>query len=384
MWLPIEGRFKDYIAMPKANNYQSLHTTVLGPGSKHLEIQIRTKEMHKTAEEGVAAHWAYKASTGSDGGAWKNLDSINYNKIVQKIKSWSEEIEQSEDYLEEIKNELLKDSIVVFTPQGHVIELPIGSTALDFAYRIHSEVGNHCSGAKADGSIIPLNKPLQNTQIVEILTSPNAHPNPTWLEWAGATSTKKKIKAWLNKYQSINSPEVKEEKKTTPQPVLPEKVKEEVSGPISYVSNETSGQIIVGKEANVMYSFAKCCNPVQGDEIIAYVTRGRGYIIHRKDCSNLSHMAEIKERTVPVTWSGEELMKTYRIVTKMNNDIFGEIDNAVKNHGGKLRKGNLGVDGNRLVGEFSIVADDENSIRKCTSAIRTLPSVIELSGTNGK
>lgn len=382
MWIPIEGRFKDYIAMPKANNYQSLHTTVLGPQNKHLEIQIRTWEMHKTAEEGVAAHWAYKASSGSESGAWKNMDSINYQKIVKKIKSWSKEIEQSEDYMEEIKNELLKDSIVVFTPQGHVIELPVGSTALDFAYKIHTEVGNHCSGARADGSIIPLNKPLQNTQIVEIMTSPSAHPNQQWLEAAASSSTKKKIKAWLNKYQSDFVPEIKAaEKKSVVQPKKelnnPAKL---INGTLSYVSPETKGTLMVGEDSNVMYSFAKCCNPMQGDDVVAYITRGRGYIIHRKDCSNLKHMAEVGERTVSVKWTGDEMMKRYRIVSKIDADIFGQIDNAVRSHGGRLRKGTLGVDANRLTGDFTIIAENEDAIRKCTAAIRTIPTVIELTG----
>ncbi len=382
MWIPIEGRFKDYIAMPKANNYQSLHTTVLGPQNKHLEIQIRTWEMHKTAEEGVAAHWAYKASSGSESGTWKNMDSINYQKIVKKIKSWSKEIEQSEDYMEEIKNELLKDSIVVFTPQGHVIELPVGSTALDFAYKIHTEVGNHCSGARADGSIIPLNKPLQNTQIVEIMTSPSAHPNQQWLEAAASSSTKKKIKAWLNKYQSDFVPEIKAaEKKPVVQPKKelnnPAKL---INGTLSYVSPETKGTLMVGEDSNVMYSFAKCCNPMQGDDVVAYITRGRGYIIHRKDCSNLKHMAEVGERTVSVKWTGDEMMKRYRIVSKIDADIFGQIDNAVRSHGGRLRKGTLGVDANRLTGDFTIIAENEDAIRKCTAAIRTIPTVIELTG----
>lgn len=382
MWIPIEGRFKDYIAMPKANNYQSLHTTVLGPQNKHLEIQIRTWEMHKTAEEGVAAHWAYKASSGSESGTWKNMDSINYQKIVKKIKSWSKEIEQSEDYMEEIKNELLKDSIVVFTPQGHVIELPVGSTALDFAYKIHTEVGNHCSGARADGSIIPLNKPLQNTQIVEIMTSPSAHPNQQWLEAAASSSTKKKIKAWLNKYQSDFVPEIKApEKKSAVQPKKelnnPAKL---INGTLSYVSPETKGTLMVGEDSNVMYSFAKCCNPMQGDDVVAYITRGRGYIIHRKDCSNLKHMAEVGERTVSVKWTGDEMMKRYRIVSKIDADIFGQIDNAVRSHGGRLRKGTLGVDANRLTGDFTIIAENEDAIRKCTAAIRTIPTVIELTG----
>lgn len=384
MWVPIEGRFKDYIAMPKANNYQSLHTTVLGPQSRHLEIQIRTREMHKTAEEGVAAHWAYKAASGSETGAWKSLDSINYQKIVKKIKNWATEIEQSEDYMEEIKNELLKDSIVVFTPQGHVIELPVGSTALDFAYKVHTEVGNHCAGARADGSIIPLNKPLANTQIVEIMTSPSSHPTPQWMEYAQTNSTRKKIKAWLNKYQMDNVPEVKEKK---PAPQIQKKPQEVLSNPakfigntLNYVSTEPTGSLVVGEDSNVMYAFAKCCNPMQGDDVVAYITRGRGYIIHKRTCSNLSHMAEIEQRTVNVKWTGDEQMKRYHVVTKMDDDIFGQIDNAVKSHGGRLRRGSLDVYGNRLTGEFTIIADNEESIRKCTTAVRQIPTVLELTG----
>lgn len=386
MWIPIEGRFKDYIAMPKANNYQSLHTTVLGPQSRHMEIQIRTQEMHKTAEEGVAAHWAYKAASGSESGTWKTVDSINYQKIVKKLKSWSQEISESDDFMDEIKNELLKDSIVVFTPQGHVIELPIGSTALDFAYKVHTEVGNHCSGARADGSIIPLNKPLANTQIIEIMTSPSAHPNQQWLEYAQTTSTKKKIKAWLNKYEQSNTPLIaKTEKKEAPAPV--KKVQDPLTAPatiingsLSFTTTEPTGTIMIGEDSNILYSFAKCCNPMKGDEVVAYITRGRGYVIHRTDCSNLEHMEGIDHRLVPVRWTGAGVMKTYKVVAKMDPDLFGEIDNAVKKHGARLRKGKLDTDADKLTGDFMIVAESEEAIKKATAAIRTIPSVIQLAG----
>jgi len=386
MWIPIEGRFKDYIAMPKANNYQSLHTTVLGPQSRHLEIQIRTQEMHKTAEEGVAAHWAYKAASGSESGTWKTVDSINYNKIVKKLKSWSKEISEAEDFMDEIKNELLKDSIVVFTPQGHVIELPIGSTALDFAYKVHTEVGNHCSGARADGSIIPLNKPLANTQIVEILTSPSSHPNQQWLEYAQTTSTKKKIKAWLNKYEAENAPQIAKQDKKEQQQPTPQKKQDTqplssiINGSLSYITSEPSGSIMIGEDSNILYSFAKCCTPMQGDDVVAYITRGRGYIIHRADCSNLKHMEGIEHRLVPVKWIGNNLMKTYTVVAKMDPDLFGEIDNAVRKHGARLRKGKLDTDAGKLTGDFMLVATSEEEIRKATSAIRTIPAVIQLSG----
>ena len=379
-WHPIEGRFKDYIAMPKTNNYQSLHTTVLGPDSKHLEIQIRTQEMDKTAEEGVAAHWSYKASSGSEVGAWKNYDSVNYNKIITKIKNWSKEIEQNEDYMDEIKNELLKDSIVVFTPQGRVIELPVGATALDFAFKIHTEVGTHCTGAKADSSIIPLNKPLENTQVVEILTSPSAHPHHSWLEYAKTPSAKKKIMAWLNRNQADNTPQVVEkkkddEKKPEVKPLIP------LMQGIRFIPTERSASsVIISNESNILFDFAKCCNPVHGDSIVAYITRGRGYVIHKKDCRNLKNMPEAEMRLVPVEWDSNELVRRFRVTAKMNAELFGEIDGAVKKHEGRLISGALDVTPEGLVGTFTISAGSEDALKKMVSSIRALPSIVRIQG----
>lgn len=380
-WHPIEGRFKDYIAMPKTNNYQSLHTTVLGPDGKHLEIQIRTQEMDKTAEEGVAAHWSYKASSGSEAGAWKNYDQINYNKIITKIKNWSKEIEQNEDYMDEIKNELLKDSIVVFTPQGRVIELPVGATALDFAYKIHTEVGNHCTGAKADSAIIPLNKPLENTQVVEILTSPAAHPHHSWLEYAKTPSAKKKIMAWLNKNLSDNIPQISDKKKDD------DKKQEEIKPLIPLMqgikfvpTDKNTSSVIISNESNILFDFAKCCNPVHGDEIVAYVTRGRGYVIHRKDCKNLKNMSEVEKRLVPVVWDSNELVRRFKVTAKMNAELFGEIDGAVKKQNGRLISGSLDVAPEGLVGTFTISASSEVDLRKMVTAIRALPSIIRIQG----
>lgn len=379
-WHPIEGRFKDYIAMPKANNYQSLHTTVLGPNSRHLEIQIRTREMDKTAEEGVAAHWSYKASTGSESGAWKSYDSINYNKIINKIKNWSKEIEQNEDYMDEIKNELLKDSIVVFTPQGRVIELPVGATALDFAFKIHTEVGVHCTGAKADGSIIPIDKPLGNTQVVEILTSPNAHPHRAWLEAAKTPSARKKIMAWLNKNEAIAPPapsveKKKEQKEEVIKPIIP------LMQGIKFTPTErNSSAVVISNESNILFDFAKCCNPVHGDEIVAYITRGRGYVIHRKDCKNLKNMVEAEKRLVPVEWDSSELVRRFKVTAKMNAELFGEIDGAVKKCNGRLIAGALDVSTEGLQGTFTISAASEGDLRKMVSSIRALPSIIRIQG----
>ena len=371
-WPPIEGRFKDYIAMPKTNNYQSLHTTVLGPNNRHLEIQIRTREMDKTAEEGVAAHWSYKASTGSESGVWKHYDSINYQKIIDKIKNWSKEIEQNEDYMDEIKNELLKDSIVVFTPQGRVIELPVGATALDFAFKIHTEIGVHTTGAKADGSIIPLSKPLGNTQVVEILTSPSAHPHHAWLEIAKTSSARKKIMAWLNK----NAPAVQNEQKKK------ETKSEEEDKPLKPIIPVMQGTVIINNNSNILFDFAKCCNPVYGDDIVAYITRGRGYVIHRKDCKNLANMAEADKRLVPVEWDSHELVRRFKVTAKMNAELFGEIDGAVKKYNGRLIAGSLDVCSEGLSGTFTVSANNEVEMHKMLSSIRLLPSIIRIQGTD--
>ena len=382
-WPPIEGRFKDYIAMPKTNNYQSLHTTVLGPNNRHLEIQIRTREMDKTAEEGVAAHWSYKASTGSESGSWKNYDSVNYQKIINKIKNWSKEIEQNEDYMDEIKNELLKDSIVVFTPQGRVIELPVGATALDFAFKIHTEIGVHTTGAKADGSIIPLSKPLSNTQVVEILTSPSAHPHHAWLEMAKTSSARKKIMAWLNKNAPAPAPEKKKEVKEAPadealKPPIP------LMQGIKFIpsSKDPASPVRINNESNILFDFAKCCNPVYGDEIVAYISRGRGYVIHRKDCKNLANMAEADKRLVPVVWDSHELVRRFKVTAKMNAELFGEIDGAVKKYNGRLIAGSLDVSAEGLSGTFTVSANNEVEMRRMLSSIRSLPSIIKIQGTD--
>lgn len=381
IWHPIEGRFKDYIAMPKSNNYQSLHTTVLGPNSRHLEIQIRTKEMDKTAEEGIAAHWSYKASSGSES-AWQDYDSENFNKIIKKIKNWSNEISQNDDYMDEIKNELLKDSIVVFTPKGRVIELPVGATALDFAFKIHTEVGSHCTGAKADGSIIPLSKPLQNTQTVEILTSPNAHPNDSWLNMVMTAGARKKIMNWLNKNQPANAPQISEKKKKEePEPEPNKQAKTVMMQGVKFIpTGKNPSTVIIGNDRHILFDFAKCCNPVHGDDIVAYITRGRGYVIHRRDCPNLKHMNEVEQRLVPVEWDSSELVRRFKVTAKANTDLFAEIDGAVKKCGGRILAGMLDASYSDVAGTFTISAASESTLQNMISSIRQLPSITKIWG----
>ncbi|MFA7225819.1 MAG: TGS domain-containing protein, partial [Sphaerochaetaceae bacterium] len=383
LWPPIEGRFKDYIAMPKANNYQSLHTTVMALDGKLLEIQIRTREMHATAEYGVAAHWTYKAEKG--GGAdrsWVQRDKEQFSRILHKLKSWSSEIEESETFLDDIKGELLKDTIYVFTPQGHIVELPANATALDFAYHIHTEIGNRTTGAKADGSIIPLSQPLKNTQVIEILTSPNARPTLNWLRLAQTTNARRKIRSWLNKNDdSIIVDKNIIAKKRVELPPTEEPQPTEEKEIVRSIFDPSRLTFKVGDEKNMMISLAKCCSPRRGDEIIGYVSRGRGIIVHRKNCRNLKNMAEIEERSIEVEWeNGNKLLtRRFRVVSKMTQNLFAEIEGAIRKYKGHLIEGRVEDDEqDRLVGSFTMEVDNEDDFKKVVRSIKAIPSIISI------
>jgi GTP pyrophosphokinase len=387
LWPPIEGRFKDYIAMPKANNYQSLHTTVMALDGKLLEVQIRTREMHATAEYGVAAHWVYKSDTGVSEGSWMQRDSEQFTRILHKLKSWSNEIEQSESFLDDIKGELLKDTIYVFTPQGHIVELPANATALDFAYHIHTEIGNHTTGAKADGSIIPLSQPLKNTQVIEILTSPNAHPNINWLRLAQTTNARRKIRSWLNKNDDsliIDKNIIAKKKVEPPQPPEPVDATVQLAEGeiVRSVMDQSRLTFKVGDEKNIMISLAQCCNPRRGDAIIGYVSRGRGIIVHRKDCRNLKHMTEIKERSIEVEWETAvpKLTRRFRVVSRITQDLFAEIEGAIRKYHGHLIEGRLD-DGEqeRLIGSFTMEVANEEDFKRVVKSIKSVPSIISIS-----
>lgn len=308
LWKPLEGRFKDYIAMPKANGYQSLHTTVMCDGMP-LEIQIRTEEMHSVAEHGVASHWLYKKGTNRDNVTLENLSIIN------QLKKLRQEQGNDAELFNEIRDELLGDSIFVFTPKGDVRELPMGATAIDFAYSIHSHIGETIVGAKADGRIIPLSSPLENTQIIEILTNPQAHPVENQLQFVKTAKAKSKIKAYLLQHD----PEWQPELKSAPvQPTVPQiqpslhfakgdgqrdsdSVLDGGSQSVP-VHQAEPVRIRIGDTTNFLVKAAGCCNPVYGDDIIGYVSRGRGLIIHCLGCPEFARIPNVRDRTVDVVW----------------------------------------------------------------------------------
>ena len=369
MWKPMPGRFKDYIAMPKPNMYQSLHTTVIGPNGEPVEIQIRTKEMHNIAEYGIAAHWKYKE------GNTQSMANNAEEKLqwLRQMIEWEKDLKDPQEFMNALKDDVFNSQVYVFTPKGDVIELPAGSTPIDFAYRVHTNVGNRCVGAKIDGRIVPIDYKLQNGNIVEVLTSSNSNgPSRDWINIVKTPNAKSRIRQWFKKERreeniergneilekefkkyslplkdnSIDKYMILMAKKFNQQTVedliatigyggimvtqVVPKIKElyekefkksqkqEQQEQINDIEKHkltdeeykkkrknTSCQGVVVKGLdNILIRFAKCCNPLPGDEIVGYVTKGRGVAIHRTDCPNATSSDQFfKNRMVDVAWS---------------------------------------------------------------------------------
>jgi len=352
MWKPIPGRFKDYIAMPKSNMYQSLHTTVIGPQGEPFEIQIRTWDMHRTAEYGIAAHWRYKEGDRGDGEFEEKLSWL------RQMLEWQDDMRDAREFMETLKIDLFSDAVFVFTPKGDVVELPAGSVPIDFAYRIHTQVGHRCIGAKINGKIVTLDYRLKNGDIIEIITSKQANgPSRDWLNIVKTSESRNKIRAWFKKenrdeniVRGRDSLEreakklgedpgefLKPERLTdilkkmnfvaaddlyaavgngavTPQQVLtrlrddtrkekPFNLEELLKKEPKKQKKSSGHGIIVKGEEDVLIRLARCCNPVPGDPIVGYITRGRGVSVHRRDCRNiLQHELDETERMIDVSW----------------------------------------------------------------------------------
>ena len=385
LWKPVSGCFKDYIAMPKPNGYRSLHTTVMTGNEQNeertLEVQIRTKEMHRIAEHGIASHWLYKKGSSRDMVLPEEIG------IVNKLKDWKQQQDAddfSPSWLEDIKKEILRKWIYVFTPQGKVIKLPAGATPIDFAYHIHTAVGEHCIGAKANGVIVPLSLPLKNTQVVEILTSISAHPHFNWLELAKSSRARSKIRLWLDRNDESHSPEKITEVKKKPVPEIPAVspipdktgLMQKIIQPLTSVL-----QVRVEDEKNLMIRFARCCNPITGDPIIGYVSRGRGIIIHRKDCASLAHNPEFEKRKIDVEWDKAEsaLVKRFRIEARYSANLFSEIEGAIRVRQGHLIEGRLEeTAAHELTGTFTMQLVQPDDLKPVMRNIRGIPGILKI------
>ena len=311
LWKPLDGRFKDYIAMPKSNGYQSLHTTVMCEG-KPLEIQIRTFEMHNMAEHGIASHWLYKKGTS------KELIEEDKLGVMNRLQKFKEDLKEGltvndSDNFEALKNELLGDEIYVFTPKGDVKKLPMGACAIDFAYAIHSGVGEKVIAAKADGKIIPLSKPLSNTQIIEIITNPQAHPTEAQLKLCKTSKARQKIHSWLmandptfseQNMQPTNTTHTEEEHGSEVIALTPRKKKRPRNSDRSSseaVSHKNYNVLVQGQK-NVVYNIAQCCKPHYPDLIVGYMTLTKGISIHKADCLIYQRIPNKEKKTIDVSW----------------------------------------------------------------------------------
>ena len=445
LWVPMPGRFKDYIAMPKANMYQSLHTTVIGPEGEPVEIQIRTHEMHNIAEYGIAAHWKYKEGTMS-----------NDEKMEEKLKwlrqmmEWEKDVKDPQEFLDSLKEDVFNSQVYVFTPKGDVIELPAESTPIDFAYRVHSKVGNKCVGAKINGRLVPIDYKLQNGEIVEVITSANSTgPSRDWLKIVKTPNARNRIRQFFKKERrdeniergyevlekefkryglplkdssidkfmeqvakKFNQPSIEDLIATigyggiTPSQVVPkvrdfylkEEKKKEKEHRQKELENEdlsqykisdkeykekrkksSSGVIVKGLD-NILVRFAKCCNPLPGDEIIGYVTKGRGVAIHRADCPNCKLDNEIfKKRLVDVEWDNPKKSKfegEIRIIgtdrKSMLNDIIHTISVQKLNiNGVNARKSKDEITQINLLVEVNDISELTNLMKK----IKAIPGV---------
>jgi len=416
-WTLIPGRFKDFISLPKSNYYQSLHTTVIGPGGERVEFQIRTEEMDIIAEEGIAAHWRYKER--------KDLNERE-TKIVAWLRELIKEISDPKELLDAVKAEVIPDTIYAFTPKGDVKELPVGATPIDFAYAIHSEVGAHCAGAKVNGRIVPLNYQLQSGDVVEIITSPHQKPRKDWLQFVVTQRAKNRIKHYLRheeRQQAINigkqlfeaelrkngiSSSISKSDKVNNilqsfsvqsledlyflighakisvhqviNKLVPESEREEkptVKKPAERRRDNKQFISLKGVD-EVLYHIAKCCMPVPGDDIIGFITRGKGISVHRKDCENIKHLE--KERLIEVFWTSDGSSKVQTKISLECLDKAGILATITgllsANHVNITAvKANSTADKRAFI-EFTIEVKDRNHLSDIINKINQIPEVL--------
>lgn len=437
-FIPIPGRFKDYIAIPKVNNYQSLHTAVIGPRAERIEIQIRTNEMDEVAEAGVAAHWKYK-----EGMAGKSAPKLDW---VQELLEYNKNTDNNREFLDVIKNDLDLDGVFVFTPKGDVRELKYGATPLDFAYEIHTEVGHHCVGAKINGKIVPLRHVLKSGDSIEILTSKTQSPSKDWLNIAKSSKARSKIKQWLLKVERDENRElgrdilekafkvfgtsIKTLKKNNEFntmfdeehiidedelcvqvgsgkysakqvleyiPSLKEVVAKQdlsdVDGKISEIESysnkmtknvrkktHSDNAVVVDGMSDVMVRMAKCCNPIPGDSIVGFITRGRGITVHTSDCNRVD--AETLVRTIKVSWNrGFSFTHpvTVRVMTQDKPGILSLISKTINNSGINIRSAMAKSMPDRKGSFiFEIEVKDYSELLKTISSIESLEEVISV------
>ena len=384
LYTPLQARFKDFIATPKSNGYQSIHTTVFGLNGKVVEVQIRTEEMDQTAEIGVAAHWAYKENQEQNGRKNKGLDKhVNWLRELVEVLQDEDKNENPKEFLQLLKIDLFEEEIFVFTPKGDVFQLKENSTPVDFAFEIHTEVGMHCISAKINGKIVPLNTKLKNGDNVEIITSDQQNPSYAWLKFVQTIKAKTHIKKWVKKEQNdkaialgkeilektlrrlkkvklinkiSNSPQqlgvnsidqvyigvsngsftVRDiiEKYSPTEPIEEDEGKQSFTQRFLDKARGTARGVSVDGISNTLMNFGKCCNPIPGEEIVGYVTRGRGVTIHRNSCKNLP-VLDTEDRFIDVDWNvskNQQFLVQLKVVGEDRKHFLNNITTEFSNH----------------------------------------------------
>jgi GTP pyrophosphokinase len=447
LWQPIPGRFKDWIATPRDNLYRSLHTSVMGAKGQPFEIQIRTEEMHRVAEEGVAAHWKYKEGRR---GAHDDDEAFQW---LRSLVEWSQEVKDSRDFLESLKLDLYPKDVYAFTPMGKVIQLPRGSTPIDFAYMIHTGVGDTCSGARIGGRMVPLRTAIQNGDVVEILTSPNAKPSRDWLNFVKTSRARNRIRHAVAEQQRAESIELGRklfEKEAVRFNLSAKKVLADSDGNLKRIANEYGygrvddllaavgygktvprnviakylgpekfaeleqrkespirGRLTAGVQAvkkfirlgedsivvrgidDLLVTRARCCNPVRGEEIVGYITRGKGVAVHARRCTNVQQLMVNPERVVEVEWAdagaGEAAYAVRLLaITENRTGMIADVTNAIKDIKTNITASNAAVapdDRGRI--EVTVEVFDLKHLDKVMSSIRKVPGVLDVERVHG-
>ncbi|MBQ2835415.1 MAG: bifunctional (p)ppGpp synthetase/guanosine-3',5'-bis(diphosphate) 3'-pyrophosphohydrolase [Clostridia bacterium] len=442
MYNPMPGRFKDYIAVPKPNMYQSIHTTLLGEKGTPFEVQVRTWDMHRIAEYGIAAHWAYKeANYGSRRG--QKVVQVQEDKLawLRETLEWQQEMQDPQQFLETLKTELFEDEVYVFTPKGAIKVLPRGATPIDFAYSIHAEIGNHMTGAKINSKMVPIITPVKSGDIIEIITSENSKgPSMDWLKFVKSSQAKNRIQQWFKKEKKAENIEkgkdaIERELKRIGIPyaelfkleyinpmldrykyknleemyaavgfgamtatkviarMLIEYRKEHKEEPIEQKIEElsevkhhnikpsSSGIVVKGIE-NCLVKLSRCCNPLPGDEIIGYITKGRGVSVHRKDCVNIHELFKEENRIIDVEWYNQEKVSyTVEIEVFANdrNGLLADIVQKINDSKAKILGVNARATKERIaVTEVALEVDSLDSLNKIIKELRKVDSVYEV------
>jgi RelA/SpoT family (p)ppGpp synthetase len=422
MYLPVPDRFKDYVSIPKTNNYQSIHTTVVGPDGRLVEVQIRTKKMHEVAEKGVAAHWRYKENKSTSENEIENW--VNW---IRDIFETASKDEPRKDLLESFKLNLYQDEIYVFTPKGDLRRLPVGSTPVDFAFEIHSKVGYHCIGAKVNGKIVPLDTKMHSGDQVEIITSKNQHPNKNWMKFVATHKSKNAIKKWLNNEEEEiinNGKEIWEKKikkmklsfttndvsklstnlkyesskqffkavaqsKVNLDEVLTaskEKDKKERGTALEFdnfaniARGDIGGVLVDGKKSGIMYSYAKCCNPIPGDPVIGFITVGEGIKIHRKTCNNLLKISEKEiSKFVPVQWpegEGSLFVAGLSVMGEDSPGILNEISHTIVSYQNtNIKSININTGNSTFEGSVTLYVQNLEHLSRVIDRLKKLKGV---------